>query len=237
MQLRRSLESVARTSHHGLALPRVTVVDRMTSLRRRLHRFFPTMRNVLVRRSLRALTLSDFRSVLVVGAGHDPYRHLFPAARTYVRSDLARHPGSTDVVSDGMALPFPDGSFQCAVATEVLEYVQRPRVFAAELYRVLGRDGVAVVTVPFVFQDHGDFWRPTRRSLGEVFQDFSSVDIYAQGNRFHTMMDLVTTAFTPWPVFYPLRVLSNLMFLVPTRFAATNSRSTAPSGFLVLARK
>jgi SAM-dependent methyltransferase len=209
----------------------------MTTLRRRLHRFFPTMRNVLVRRSLRALALNDVRSVLVVGAGHDPYRHLFRAARTYLRSDLARHPGSTDVVSNGMALPFADGSFQCTVATEVLEYVQRPRVFAAELHRVLGADGLAVVTVPFVFQDHGDYWRPTRRSLAELFGEFSSVGIYAQGNRFHTMMDLVTTAFTPWPVLYPLRVLSNLMFLVPTRFAATSSRSTAPSGFLVVARK
>ncbi|HWC73713.1 MAG TPA: methyltransferase domain-containing protein [Gemmatimonadales bacterium] len=209
----------------------------MTRLRDRLHRFFPTMRNVLVRRSMRAIDLSHAKSVLVVGAGHDPYRHLFPSASTYVRSDIDRHNGSTDVVSDGMALPFPDGSFQCAVATEVLEYVQRPRVFAAELHRVLGHDGFAVVTVPFVFQDHGDYWRPTRRSLGELFQDFSSVDIYAQGNRFHTMMDLVTTAFTPWPVLYPLRVLSNLMFLVPARFATTSSRSTAPSGFLVIAKK
>lgn len=209
----------------------------MTALRQRLHRFFPTMRNVLVRRSLRAIGLDHVESVLVVGAGRDPYRHLFPNARRYIRSDVAAHSAFTDVVSDGMALPFPDDSFQCTVATEVLEYVQRPEVFAAELHRVLGRGGVAVVTVPFVFQDHGDYWRPTRRALGEVFRDFSSVEIYAQGNRFHTLMDLVTTAFTPWPVLYPLRVLSNFLFLAPTRLATMNSRSTAPSGFLVIARK
>ena len=209
----------------------------MTALRTGLHRFFPTMRNVLVRRSLRALDLGHLRSVLVVGAGHDPYRRLFPAASTYIRSDLARHSGSTDVVNDGMALPFRDGSFQCTVATEVLEYVQRPRAFAAELRRVLGPDGLAVVTVPFVFQEHGDYWRPTRRSLSELFREFSSVDIYAQGNRFHTMMDLVTTAFSPWPVFYPLRVVSNLLLLAPTGSATASSGSTAPTGFLVIARK
>jgi hypothetical protein len=102
---------------------------------------------------------------------------------------------------------------------------------------VLGPNGVAVITVPFVFHEHGDYWRPTRRSLGALFGEFSSVDIYAQGNRFHTMMDLVTTAFSPWPVLYPLRVLSNLLLLVPIRLTTRSSRSTAPTGFLVIARK
>jgi len=206
-------------------------------LRARLARFFPTMRNVLVRRSLRTIDLGHVRSVLVVGAGNDPYHHLFPSARTYVRSDLARQSGSTDVVSDGMALPFRDGSFQCTVATEVLEYVQRPRVFVAELHRILSDEGFAVVTVPFVFQEHGDFWRPTKRALEELFREYSSVRICAQGNRFHTMIDLLTTAFTPYPILLPLRVFSNLLLLVPLGLVARSSKSTAPSGFLVIARK
>ena len=206
-------------------------------LHARLARLFPTMRNVLVRRSLGTIDLGDVRSVLVVGAGNDPYHHLFPSARTYVRSDLARQSGSTDVVSDGMALPFRDGSFQCTVATEVLEYVQRPRAFVAELHRILSDEGFAVVTVPFVFQEHGDFWRPTKRALEELFREYSSVRICAQGNRFHTMIDLLTTAFTPYPILLPLRVFSNLLLLVPLGLAARSSRSTAPSGFLVIARK
>jgi SAM-dependent methyltransferase len=195
------------------------------------------MRNVLVRRSLRTVDLDAVRSVLVVGAGNDPYRHLFPSARRYVRADLARQSGATDVLSDGMALPFRDGSFQCTVATEVLEYVQRPRVFVAELRRILTDDGLAVVTVPFVFQDHGDYWRPTKRGLEELFREYSSVRIWAQGNRFHTMIDLLTTAFTPYPILLPLRIFSNLLLLVPLGIAARSSRSTAPSGFLVIARK
>jgi hypothetical protein len=119
----------------------------------------------------------------------------------------------------------------------VLEYVQRPQAFATEVHRILGAEGVAVVTVPFIFQDHGDYWRPTRRALGDLFRDYSSVRICAQGNRFHTMMDLLTTAFSPYPVLWPLRVLSNLLFLVPIRSARRGTNSTAPSGFLVVARK
>jgi len=206
-------------------------------LRSRLRRLFPTMRNVLVRRSLRALNLRDIRSVLVVGAGEDPYRDVFLASETYIRSDLVRRPGCTDVVADGIALPFRDGSFQCTVATEVLEYVQQPEAFATELYRILSAEGLAVITVPFVFQEHGDYWRPTRRALGDLFRKYSSVHICAQGNRFHTMIDLLTTAFSPHPLLFPLRVFSNLLALAPIRFAVRGSHSTAPSGFLIVARK
>ena len=72
----------------------------------RLRWLFPTMRNVLIRRSLRTIDFSGIKSVLVVGAGDDPYRHLFPNSEAYVTSDVAGHPGRTDVVADAAALPF-----------------------------------------------------------------------------------------------------------------------------------
>src|SRR2546430_11855384 len=50
-----------------------------------------------------------------------PYRRRLPHAQTYVRVDLVRRPGRTDVVADAAALPFADASFECVVATEVLE--------------------------------------------------------------------------------------------------------------------
>ena len=210
---------------------------RLSRLRRGVKWLFPTMRNVLVRRSLRAIDLSEVSSVLVVGAGSDPYRHLFPGAVTYVRLDRVVQPGGTDVVADATALPFRDKSFECTIATEVLEYVQQPQTLAMELYRVLRHQGLALLTVPFVFHDHGDYWRPTRRALGDLFRRYSSVHIRAQGNRLHAIMDLLTTAFSPCPVLFPLRVLSNLLLVAPSRFVSSDSHSTAPTGFLVVARK
>src|SRR5207302_468068 len=138
----------------------------ISRLPERLRWLFPTMRNVLIRRSLSTIDFGDVTSVLV-----------------------------------------------------------------AELSRILRQGGTAVVTVPFVFQDHGDYSRLTARALGTLFQDYSSVRIFAQGNRFHTIIDLITTAFSPFPVLFPLRLLSNLLCLVPVRFAARNTKSTAPSGF------
>jgi SAM-dependent methyltransferase len=205
--------------------------------RHRLRWLFPTMRNVLVRRALHAIEFGDVGSVLVVGAGEDPYRHLFPQAATYIRSDLVPRTDRTDIVADAAALPFRDGCFQCAVATEVLEYIRQPHEFAKELYRVLSSSGLAVITTPFVFQEHGDYWRPTRRALEELFRQYSEVRIRAQGNRLHTIVDLLTTTFSPYPVLFPLRVLSNLLFLVPASITVRDARSTAPTGFLVVATK
>ena len=88
---------------------------------------------------------------------------------------------------------------------------------------------------------HGNDGKPAdgqdAAELGELFREYASVEIRAQGNRFHTMIDLVTTAFSPWPVLFPLRVFSNLLLLVPRWLTAKSSGSTAPSGFLVIARK
>src|SRR2546429_9305654 len=88
-------------------------------------------------------------------------------------------------------------------------------LFRSESRRVLADRGLAVITVPFVFHDHHDYWRPTRRALTQLFRDYSSVRVSAQGNRLHTLFGLVTTAFSPGPVLFPLRVLSNLPFLAP----------------------
>lgn len=206
-------------------------------LRRTLSRLCPTARNVLIRRSLRALSLAGIRRVLVVGAGNDPYRDLFHDARTYVRLDVVRFPGRTDVVADAGALPFPHSSFECVLMTEVLEYLRFPVAFASEVRRVLVNRGLAVISVPFIFHEHRDYWRPGRRALAELFAEFSQVRICAQGNRLHTMFDLLTTTFSPVPVLFPLRVFSNLLFLLPARIVLRNSTSTAPTGFLVLAEK
>ena len=205
--------------------------------RRTLGRLCPTARNVLISRSLRSLELAGTRRALVVGAGDDPYRHLFPRTKTYVRLDLNRVPRRTDVVADAGVLPFQDSSFECALVTEVLEYLRNPTAFASELRRVLADRGLAVITVPFMFQEHGDYWRPARRALADLFRDYSWVRICAQGNRLHSMFDLLTTAFTPIPVLLPLRLFSHLLLLLPARLALRDSRSTAPSGFLIIARK
>ena len=205
-----------------------------------LRRMFPTSRRLLLERSLRALTLLYYNNVLIIGAGYDPYRSIFPVAKEYVCLDIKPVDGVTDVVADALALPFVAAHFDCILASEVMEHLSDPFLFIREITRVLKLGGTVILTVPFMFHQHSDpydYWRPTRRSLEELFSSFTEVDIWPQGNRMHVICDLLTTAFSPKPIFFPFRILNHLLVRLPGSMQCNGKGSTAPSGFLLVARK
>ncbi len=199
--------------------------------------WLPTARKVHVARSIANLDFKTVHSVLVIGAGGDPYRQYFPGAHRYIRLDIACLDGNIDLLADAVALPFLASCFDCVIATEVLEYVRQPVMFVAEIHRVLCEGGLSVVTVPFLFNSHLDYWRPTVIALRELFARFSSVAVKAQGTRVLTIWDLITTSFWPWPVLMPLRIFSNLLYLLPNRVICRDSKSSAPGGYIILARR
>lgn len=57
-------------------------------------------------------------------------------------------PGVRGVVASVYRLPWPDGSFDVLVSTEVLEHLERPRDGLAEYLRVVRPGGHLVLTVP-----------------------------------------------------------------------------------------
>jgi SAM-dependent methyltransferase len=83
----------------------------------------------------------DLRQALAMltamgGAGEAPPGAWFGAAR-----------------ADALALPFPDGSFDHVVVSEVLEHVPADRPAMAEIARVLRPGGTAAVSVPRWFPE------------------------------------------------------------------------------------
>lgn len=64
------------------------------------------------------------------------------------RVERARANGIDAVAADVTRLPFPDGFFDKAVCSEVLEHLREPAVGLCEIHRVLRDGGVAVLTVP-----------------------------------------------------------------------------------------
>lgn len=202
-----------------------------------IRRLFPTNRRLLVEKSLYTVDTGGVQRVLVVGAGHDPYRHYFDELEIYLRLDIENISGATDVVADATQLPICANGVDCIMAVEVMEHIENPFKFVEELERVLEPGGIVVLTVPFMFHEHGDpfdYWRPTSFSLESLFSRFSKVSIVRQGHRLHVLSDMLTTSFSSSkvPIFFPLRILNHFLVHVSC-FGA----SSAPSGFLFVARK
>lgn len=94
--------------------------------------------------------------VLDFGAGRAKYKDIISAkASRYVAFD--QMPGSNiDVVGNVLKSPFLDGDFDMVVSTHVLEHVENPRLMIKEITRVLKKDGICILTVPFLVPCHPD---------------------------------------------------------------------------------
>ena len=119
---------------------------------------------------LKELAPSLSGRVLDVGCGEKPYRRLFTAATSYVgleidHSDSLRpQRNRADCFYDGTRFPFDDREFDAVVTSQVLEHVFAPERFLMEMHRVLRDDGLLLVTVPFVWDEHEQPWDYARYS-------------------------------------------------------------------------
>lgn len=180
-----------------------------------------------------------FNRVLIVGVGDDPYRCLFHHTKQYIRFDIKPIKCVTDVVGDALSLPFEANRFDCIFASEVLEHLSDPFLFVREVSRVLKLGGMIILTVPFMFHKHADphdFWRPTEQGLEELFKCFEEVEVRSYGNSLHVISDILTMVFSPYPVLFPLRIINNLVRVLPVK-RINSFPSMAPSGYLVIATK
>jgi SAM-dependent methyltransferase len=109
--------------------------------------------------------------MLDIGCGLKPYRAMLTGVTTYIGIE---RPGTlskstvVDVWADGLALPFPAGSFDSVLCNEVLEHVPEPARLFAEAARVLRAGGTLVLTTPQTWGLHEephDYYRYTRYGL------------------------------------------------------------------------
>jgi len=97
-------------------------------------------------------TLLDF------GCGSKPYKNLFSNKR-YIGVDVIgkghlHEKEPVNVYYDGEILPFRDETFDSLFSSEVFEHVFNLETVLSELKRVLKKDGLALFTVPFVWDEH-----------------------------------------------------------------------------------
>jgi SAM-dependent methyltransferase len=125
-------------------------------------------------RELRALAPAIQGRLLDVGCGRKPYRSWFSSVTAYVGLDVTADSEADVIVKPGERWPFEDESFDVVISTQVLEHVDDFDNVRAEIGRVLRPGGQVVISVPFIYNEHG------------APEDFRRFSVYGASNMFPT---------------------------------------------------
>lgn len=142
--------------------------------------------------------------LLDIGCGKMPYKSLLlrpPSKVTeYIGLDLEHNPLYTEVQPDltwnGEAIPLPDNSVDCAIATEFFEHCPSTEKAMEEIVRILKPGGILFFTVPFLWPLHDvpyDQYRYTPFSLERHLRNagFTQMEIKALGGWDASMAQMI----------------------------------------------
>ena len=95
-------------------------------------------------------------NLIDIGCGSKPYKELFKNCQNYVGLEIENdnEEQNAEYVYDGGKFPFENESFDSAICSQVLEHVFEPNTFISEINRVLKKDSLIILTVPFSWDEH-----------------------------------------------------------------------------------
>jgi SAM-dependent methyltransferase len=138
--------------------------------------------NYLIRKPLfnaiRKNTQALEGDLLDFGCGTKPYKSFFSNVNNYIGVDYKiegreERQKVVDVFYDGKNIPFENKKFDSILCTEVLEHVFNIDELLKEFNRVLKVDGKALITTPFMWEEHEvpyDFARYTTPALISLYE-------------------------------------------------------------------
>lgn len=133
--------------------------------------------NYIIEKELKKVLVQYMRGRLIdIGCGEKPAESLL---KKYVREhvgvdhkETTHNKGKIDIFTSAYDISVEDESFDCALCTSVLEHLEEPSKAIAECHRILKVGGIALYTVPFVFNLHEeprDFYRFSKYGLKYLF--------------------------------------------------------------------
>ena len=165
-------------------------------------------------------------NLLDIGCGSKPYKNLF-RVNSYTGLDInnsahSHEYESVDVYYNGQSFPFKNEKFDSAFSSEVFEHIFELDKVLKEINRVMKKNGTALFTVPFVWDEHEipfDFGRYTEFGIKYLLEKngFEVIDIKKDTN-------FIETIFQLWILylFYKLysrnkylNILINIIFISP----------------------
>lgn len=103
--------------------------------------------------------------------------------------DMHPYPG-VDIVADICKTPLESESVNRIICDNVLEHLPDPNAAAKEMHRILKKDGLAYIALPFLYPFHSspsDFQRLTKEGLAEMFKDFKIEEIGVRAGPFSAL--------------------------------------------------
>lgn len=143
--------------------------------------------------------------VIDVGAGRawaKPFIEQQLQVTSYTAFDAHPSP-KIDVVGDVLNMPFVE-EFNTAICNQVLEHVNNPYTLVKEIHRVLKKDGICILTAPFMVLYHPDpedYFRYTTEGMRAIFtqSNFEVIECGRYGKLFSVISEMIHhTFFNPY---------------------------------------
>ena len=124
-------------------------------------------------------------TLLDIGAGWAPYKPFFKNVNKYIKMDKFEYlKAKPDIIGNAMDIPLKNESIDSVFTSQVLEHVPNPQRMINEIYRILKKDGVCILTTHMAQIIHGepyDYFRFTEYGLRELFKNFKYIEIKPNG--------------------------------------------------------
>ncbi|MFW5891677.1 MAG: class I SAM-dependent methyltransferase [bacterium] len=142
-----------------------------------------------------------------LGCGSKPYQCLIEKySDQYIGVDWGNttHEKVMDVNADlNEKLPIDNHVADAVISFQVMEHLNNPEKFLEEAYRILKKDGIIFLTVPFQHQVHEmpyDYYRYTEFGLKYLFEKtgFSDITIEGAGGFWITIANKISYHSTRW---------------------------------------
>ncbi|MFW6149693.1 MAG: class I SAM-dependent methyltransferase [Atribacterota bacterium] len=100
-----------------------------------------------------------------VGCGSKPYKEYFSCIEKYIGIDITN---TAEIIADAKLLPIKSNSVDCVLCNQLIEHDPEPSKIFVEIYRILKKGGILILSAPQMGRLHGephDYYRYTKWGL------------------------------------------------------------------------